>query len=152
MFGGRENSRYGGRSSEGSYGARLKTPPVELRGGDWKRVAGSLPDPRGGKRWFGPSAREVETIAEGPGRRKRGGLRPGPKRRPGRRDSREWRYLDGGVVAVQLRVPPPFLQHPGPDLMTSPQPQGPRRGGESVSPFPSGVQCTQVGLGITPCL
>lgn len=59
----------------------------------------------------------------------------------------------GGLVAAQLRMPPPFLQHPRPALMTPPslRPQE-GVGSLTISPFPSGVQCRQVGPGMTPCL
>lgn len=68
-------------------------------------------------------------------------------------EGRGWRYLDGSIVNTQLRVPLPFLQHPSPALLTPPSLRAQDGVGNlTTSPFPSGVQCLQVGPDITPCL
>lgn len=61
--------------------------------------------------------------------------------------------MDGVIVDAQLRVLPPFLQHPCSALMT-PSSLKAQEGVGSLDcfPFSSGLQCTQVGPGITPCL
>lgn len=74
-------------------------------------------------------------MAEGPGRRNRGG----PDERLERKVERGTaagsgdRWVDG-IVDAQLRVPPPFLQRPNPALITTPQPLGPRLGGSLTVP------------------
>lgn len=90
---------------------------------------------------MGPSEREAETVAEGPGRRNRGGPdeRLEGKVERGTAASSGDRWVDG-IVDAQLRVPPPFLQRPHPAHITSPPASGPKTGWESDCPmFPCGM-------------
>lgn len=110
MFGGRDaKRRYGGRSTEGCYGARLETPAparVGFRGGTTRGKPGFsqiLEQTEGRLIWAISKRREAETIAEGPESSNRGGRRSRPRIGKAGTPKSEGRWT-GGILVIQLSI------------------------------------------------